>query len=82
MDSIIVEIYIPATNSTSDFLVPREGVARDMALQMAQSLESIKRNILFSDDLLLCDLQRGVLLAPEKTLEENGVADGARLMLL
>lgn len=83
MNSIIVEVYIPAIDSTSDFLVPRTGIAQDMALQMAQALESIKRNVLFSgEQLLLCDLQRGTVLTPEKTLAENGITDGTRLMLL
>lgn len=86
-ESVLVEVYIPATDAVFDFLLPATGTVGEMASQMADALERTERNIVFDREaLLLCTIGEMAalprILLDGATLQASGVTDGARLMLL
>lgn len=83
METIIAEIFIPATNKTFDFALPAQGRIADVAGRIIESLESVERNIAFDATCpLICDLDHGAVLQPGMTVVQAGIRDGTRLMLL
>lgn len=83
MESVLVEVFIPATDSVHDFMLPANGRIATVALQMAEALESVERNIAFDrKNLTLCDRLARRILPPEATLYDCGIVDGSSLILL
>lgn len=83
MQTIIVEIYIPATSSSFDFRLPSTGKIADIVSEVIWILETTQQNLLFDHDQpILCDCERGVVLDQHITVAEAGLRDGTRLMLV
>lgn len=83
METIIVEIYIPAISSSFDFRLPSSGRVYDVVNEIIRILETTQQNLHFDTDLpMLCDIERGVQLNPESRIAEVGIHDSSRLMLV
>ena len=83
MQTIIVEIYIPATSMSFDFRLPSTGRIGDITDEVIRILESSQRNLLFDRELpMLCDRERGIVLRRGDTVAEAGLQDGSRLLLV
>ena len=83
METIIVEIFVPATTSTFDFRLPATGRIYDITQEIIRILESTQQNQGFDKEYpLLCDLDSGRILDPAKTVAECGLHDSARLQLV
>lgn len=83
METIIVEINIPAISSTFDFRLPSTGRVYDVVNEIIRILEATQQNLRFDTDLpMLCDIDRGVPLNPEALIAEVGIHDSSRLMLV
>lgn len=83
MQSIIVEVFVPATSASYDFRLPSTGKIGDVVAQVVQILESTEQNLLIDrGQPLLCDCERGVILKQDDTVAEAELRDGARLMLV
>lgn len=83
METMIVEVNVPAINQNFDFQMPASGVVRDVTREMIRILEVTQPGLAFdSQDPMLCHLDDGRILEPSDTLAAAGVYDGVRLMLL
>ena len=87
VESVLVEILIPATDEVFDFLLPATGIIQEMAAQIADTLEHTGRNIVFDRTaLMLCAIDSTAMppriLFDNATLQASGITDGSRLMLL
>ncbi|GHU66624.1 hypothetical protein FACS1894184_05070 [Clostridia bacterium] len=83
MEHVTAEVFIPATGMQYDFRLPAEGLVGEIALQMAQALESAEHNIAFDrENLMLCCRDTRDILTNEATVVQCGIMDGHRLMLL
>lgn len=83
METIIVEIYVPATSSTFDFRLPASGRVYDVVEEIIRILETTQQNQNFDKEHpVLCDLDSGRILDPALTIAECGLHDSARLHLL
>lgn len=83
METIIVEIYVPATSSTFDFRLPAGGRVCDVVGEIIRILETTQQNQSFDKEYpVLCDLDTGRILNPSLTIAECGLHDSARLQLL
>lgn len=83
METIIVEIFVPATSSTFDFRLPAGGRVYDVVEEIIRILETTQQNQYFDKDHpMLCDLDSGRILDPALTIAECGLHDSARLHLL
>ena len=83
MQSIIVEIYVPATSVSFDFRLPSTGRIGDIVGEVIRILETTQQNLLFDKaQPMLCDQERGLLLKNHETVAEAGLQDGSKLMLV
>ena len=83
METMIVEISVPAINETFDFQLPASGMVRDVTTEVARILEETQPGLTFDPESpMLCHLVDGRILSPNDTLAAAGVYDGVRLMLL
>jgi len=83
METIIVEIFVPATSSSFDFRLPASGRVYDVVEEIIRILETTQQNQSFDKTHpILCDLDTGRMLNPELTIAECGLHDSARLQLV
>ena len=83
METMIVEIYIPAVNQSFDFQLPASGLVGDVTLEMIRILEQTQPGLAFDrNNPIICHLDDGRILNPGDPLASAGVYDGVRLMLL
>lgn len=83
METIIVEIFVPATSSSFDFRLPAGGRIHDVTAEIMRILEATQQNLAFDKGYpMLCDLDAGCILNPEQTVAECGLRDSARLQLV
>lgn len=83
MQTIIVEIYVPAISGRFDFRFPSTGNVGDIIGEVIRILETTQQNLLFDKaQPMLCDPERELLLDPRDTIAEAGLQDGAQLILL
>lgn len=83
METIIVEIYIPAISSSFDFRLPASGRVCDVVDEIIRILETTQQNLLFDKNHpMLCDTDRGRVLNPADSIAETGLRDSSRLILV
>ena len=83
MQTIIVEIHIPATSATYDFRLPAAGRIGDVLTEVTRILETTQQDLLLDHEQpMLCDRGQERILDPEETVAESGLKDGSRLILL
>lgn len=83
METIIVELSVPAISSTFDFRLPSSGRVCDIVDEIIRILEATQQNLRFDKELpMLCDMDRGCPLNPEARIAETGIRDSSRLMLV
>ncbi len=82
METIIVEIFVPATSSTFDFRLPGAGRVYEVINRIIYTLETTQQNQSFDKEHpVLCDLDSGRILDPSLTIAQCGLHDSARLQL-
>ena len=82
MQSIIVEVYVPATSVSFDFRLPSTGKIGDIVKEMIRILESTQNNLMFDQEQpMLCDCERGIILQSKDSVAEAGLQDGSKLLL-
>lgn len=81
MEQIKVEITLVATDARFDFYLPMKRPLCEILPNMAEQIEYADKTVQLDRDqpLLLCDVDRKLLLDPTRTLSELGVHNGARL---
>ena len=83
METIIVEVFVPATSSTFDFRLPAAGRVYDVVEEIIRILETTQQNQGFDKEHpMLCDLDTGRVLNPTLTIAECGLHDSAKLQLV
>ena len=83
METIIVEINIPAITSSFDFRLPSEGRVSDIVEEIIRILEVTQQNLtLDKEHPMLCDLENSRVLDPDLCIAETGIHDSSRLLLL
>lgn len=83
METMIVELFVPAISRSFDFQLPAGGVVRGMIAEIVRILEQTQPGLNFDrDNPILCHLDDGRVLDPNDNLASAGVFDGVRLMLL
>lgn len=81
---ILVDIYIPAIDSTYDFMLDENTPIGQL---MAEITGMIGKKVKESEQVetqnfLLCDMKSGTILKREKTLYTSGIADGGKLIFV
>lgn len=83
METIQIEVFLPATDDTVEFLLPTGRPIAELLREMIRQITAVKMNICFDEQTTpcLCDMERRILLNPASTLAQSGVKNGARLLL-
>ncbi len=83
METMIVEVAVPAINRTFDFQLPAAGIVRDVLAEMIRILTETQPGLTFDGDCpMLCHLDDARILDMDDPLAVAGVYDGVRLMLV
>lgn len=83
MQSIIVEVHIPALSASFDFRIPSTGRVREIVAEIIRILEATQSNVEFDrTQPMLCDLDRGIPLPMEGIIARLSLRDGAQLLLV
>lgn len=83
MQTIIVEVYVPAISGSFDFRLPARGHIGDIVREMTRTLEATQMGLLFDKDQpLLFDRENGKILPNGLTVAEIKLRDGSQLMLV
>lgn len=83
MESIIVEIYVPAISKSFDFRLPTSGRVCDVVEEIIRILEITQHNLMFDKTTpMLCDIERSIVLDPASHIAQAGLHDSSRLILV
>lgn len=83
MESIIVEVFVPATSEHFDFRLPASACVGDVVKELIDVFSATRQNMQFdSAQPMLCDVEHSAILDPKLTVACAGLCDGSRLMLL
>lgn len=81
---ILVDIYTPVVDQTYDFMLDENSQLDAVMLEITEMIAKKNGSDLPADpeDFVLYHSQRGTPVQTDKTLFENGVKDGDRLILV
>lgn len=83
MESIIVEAFLPGANKSLDFSIPSQIPLEHVLGEMAKAVGSCMNNCMVDNEVpILINAKTGQQLDLERTLSENRICDGDRLILL
>jgi len=83
METVIVEVSVPAVNEKFDFKLPSTGKIKDVTDELVRMIQVTRKNVMFDPDMtLLCDLENGKVFNPYLTVAEQHITDGSSLQLL
>jgi hypothetical protein len=82
MDKILVEVYVPASNQEFDVFIPLRSRVYEVITLLSKSIAEITSGYYTQTDTVLCDRLTGNVLKINSTVEEIGLTNGVKLMLL
>lgn len=83
MNKILVEIYLPATNSRYDVYIPLKIKLFEVLTLVSSSFTELSKGyFIASDDVVICDKETGTILDINQSAEELGLQNGSKLMLI
>lgn len=83
MQTIIVEIFVPAVSKTFDFRLPSTAYLNDVVEEVIRILEATQHNLMFDKEQpMLCDRTRNKVLNLGQMVAEAELQDGACLILV
>lgn len=83
MHKIEVEIYNPASGTTFDVFIPLKSQVYEVAYLLSNTISELSTgHYKATDQTVLCDRSTGDVLDINLTIEELGLKNGSKLMLL
>jgi hypothetical protein len=83
MDKVLVEVYIPASEKSYDVFLPLESKLYEIVFLLTGSMAELTQGeFSATPDSILCDRNTGQILNINLSVEENGVINGTKLMLI
>lgn len=81
---ILVDVYIPAIEQTVDFHLEETAQIRNLTEEVGEMIAQMTRSELKNphDQLLLCDCGSKRILSLDRSLQECGIKDGSKLLLI
>ncbi len=81
---ILVEVYVPAVDAKFDFELDESARVRNIIGELCEMLGKKMRSPLQEkgEDFMLCSMDGREILAMEKTLSQNRISDGSKLLLV
>lgn len=83
MDKVLVEVYVPASEKEFDVFLPLESKLYEVLALLAGTMTELSQGFFAAtEDTILCDRKTGAILNINQSVEENGLVNGAKLMLI
>lgn len=85
MDRLLVEIVCAATIKKYDFWIPKRMKIQEVIARLMEEIEAFEGNTeLFErhGNEMLIHYERQLALNPDYTMEQSGIVNGQRLMLI
>ncbi|QCJ44174.1 methyltransferase [Bacillus sp. S3] len=83
MDKVLVEVFIPAANQTFDIFLPLKSKLHEVVLLVGNTLTELSQGYYTgTEQTVLCDRHTGEIFNINNTVEELGLKNGSKLMLL
>ena len=83
MDKVLVEVFIPASEKSYDVFLPLESKLHEVVHLLAGTMTELSQGYFSAtQDTILCDRKTGIILNINQTVEEHGLMNGAKLMLI
>ncbi|MCM3567292.1 methyltransferase [Neobacillus mesonae] len=84
MSKILVEVYSPAAGSSYDAFIPLESKMYEVAYLLANTVSELSQGYFKAnpEQTIICDRSTGQVFDINRTVEELGLENGAKLMLL
>jgi hypothetical protein len=83
MDKVLVEVFIPASEKSYDVFLPQKSKLHEIVFLLSGTMTELSQGYFAATpDTILCDRKTGSILNINQTVEEVGLANGAKLMLV
>lgn len=83
MNYIIVEVYLPAAKKTYDVKIPRTSCIWEITKLIANALTELSEGLYkASEDSVLLERESGAIFNINLSVEEAGLVNGSKLMLI
>lgn len=83
MNKIMIELYLPAARVSYDVRIPGESRIGEIIPLLAACMSELAEGYYVPNtDSLLCDRNTGVVLDINLTVNEMGILNGTKLMLI
>ena len=81
---LVVVVYAPAYDKSSDMRVEEQTSIRQLMEEMTVLIGQKERNYMAGEleKLCLCSIERGEMLSREQCLQDYGIGNGYRFMLI
>lgn len=82
-NKILVEIYLPAANSTHDVFIPLKMKLHEIVPLLSGLMTEISEGYFIAGpDITICDFASGKTLDVNKTAEDLQLKNGSKLMII
>ncbi len=81
---LLVEVYAPAYDKSYDMRVEEQTSIRQLMEEMTVLIGQKERNYMAGEleKLCLCSIERGAMLSREQCLQDYGIGNGYRFVLI
>ena len=83
MHKILVEVYNPASDNSYDVFIPLKSPVYEVVYLLSTTISELSQgHYIATEQTILCDRMTGNVFDINKTIEELGLKNGSKLMLL
>ena len=83
MDKVLVEIYLPVANATYDVYLPLRLKVYEIRTLLSNMLGELSGGcFIWSDDTIICEKSTGKTLDVNLSVEELGLINGSKLVVI
>lgn len=83
MEKVLVEVFLPAANTSYDIYIPLVGRMNEIVMLVSTVLSELSAGKYKADSsAVLCDAATGAVFDINRTVEELGIKNGSKLILI
>lgn len=81
---ILVDVYLPSIDDSYDFMLDENVAVEKVIAEISEMVSKKVKSPMLENtgDFMMCSMDKDKILDGNRTLHENGIRDGNRLMLV
>lgn len=81
---ILVDVYLPSIDDSYDFMLDENVAVEKVIAEISEMVSKKVKSPMLENtgDFMMCSMDKDKILDRNRTLHENGIRDGNRLMLV